>query len=260
MVKILGARVDNVDMLQTLCLVQEYIDQFSKSEKNNYIVTLNAEIIYKAQEDAELLEIINKADLVTPDGTGVLWAARKLSEPLKERVTGIDLMVQICKQAHHTGWRLYLFGGMPGIADTAAANIKQRFPDINIVGSRNGYFSPAEEDSIIEDIADKKPDVLFVALGAPKQEKWINCHRDRLKAAVIIGVGGSFDVLSGNVKRAPLLWQKLHLEWLWRLLSDPRRIRRMMVLPKFMLLVRRAKKQREKNKEEIANKRGRLPS
>ncbi len=259
MVKILGARVDDVDMLQTLCLVQKYIDQFSKNGNSHYIVTLNAEIIYKAQEDPELLQIINTADLVTPDGSGVLWAARQLSEPLKERVTGIDLMVQVCQQAHHAGWRLYLFGSAPGVADLAADNIREQFADINIVGTRNGYFSPTEENYIIEDISEQKPDVLFVALGAPKQEKWINSHRHDLKAAVIIGVGGSFDVLAGNVKRAPVLWQKMRLEWLWRLLSDPRRLKRMMVLPKFMLLVKKSKRQREKNQEEIANKRGKKP-
>jgi N-acetylglucosaminyldiphosphoundecaprenol N-acetyl-beta-D-mannosaminyltransferase len=259
MVKVLGARVDNVDMLQTLCLVQKYIDQFSKNGNNHYIVTLNAEIIYKAQEDPDLLQIINTADLVTPDGSGVLWAARQLSEPLKERVTGIDLMVQVCQQAHHAGWRLYLFGGAPGVADMAADNIREQFADINIVGTRNGYFSPAEEGYIIEDIEEQKPDVLFVALGAPKQEKWINSHREKLKAAVIIGVGGSFDVLAGNIKRAPVLWQKMRLEWLWRLLSDPRRIKRMMALPKFMILVKKSKRQREKNQEEIVSKRGKRP-
>ncbi|MGI6361663.1 MAG: WecB/TagA/CpsF family glycosyltransferase [Bacillota bacterium] len=260
MVKILGVRVDNVDMVQSLCLIQEYIDCFSKNKKKNHIITLNAEIIYRAKDDVKLKEIINKAELVTPDGSGVVWASQQLGEPLSERVTGIDLLAHLCRQAQPAGWKLYFFGSKPGVAQAAKAKIEEGFPNINIVGVHDGYFTPEEEPSIIADINDKKPDILFVALGAPKQEFWINENRDKLDVAVMMGVGGSFDVISGNVKRAPVFFQKLRLEWLWRLLSNPSRAGRMKVLPKFVKLVKKSKKERKRNQQEVEEKRGQLPS
>lgn len=252
MVKILGARVDQVDMVQSLCHIQQYIELFHKDGRNHHVITLNAEIIYQAQSNAELMKVINAADLVTPDGAGVLWAAQKLGQPLKERVTGIDLMTQICKQAYHNKWRIYLLGGKPNVAAEAAEGMKDAFPSIDIAGCWHGYFDEQEEEMILADINSKQPDVLFVALGAPRQEFWIQKHRGNLKAGVMIGVGGSFDVMAGHVRRAPLFFQRMHLEWLWRLLSDPRRIKRMMALPKFMLLVQKSKWQKEEMHEEKA--------
>jgi len=258
-VKILGARVDQVDMVQALCQIQEYIELFHKDGRSHHVITLNAEIIYQAQSNEELLKIINSADLVTPDGSGVLWAAQKLGQPLKERVTGIDLMTHICRQAYHNKWRIYLLGGEPGVAAEAVEGMKDAFPSIDIAGSWHGYFGEQEEEAILADINTKQPDVLFVALGAPKQEFWIQKHSDYLKAGVMIGVGGSFDVMAGNVRRAPLLFQRMRLEWLWRLLTDPRRIKRMMALPKFMLLVQKSSWQKERLHEEKSIKKKQLP-
>ncbi|MDD4753540.1 MAG: WecB/TagA/CpsF family glycosyltransferase, partial [Desulfitobacteriaceae bacterium] len=215
--KILGVRVDRVDMMGALCRM----DSFIKEEGLHHVITLNAEIIYRAQSDENLKELINSADLVTPDGSGVVWAAGYLGEPLAERVTGIDLMGKICRQAHLNGWKIYLLGGAPGVAWEAAEKLRLQFPNINIVGTDHGYFQENEEDEVLARIEAKAPDIIFVALGAPRQEFWIQKNKNRLSAKVVVGVGGSFDVISGRVKRAPVWVQKLKLEWLARLIKEP---------------------------------------
>ncbi len=240
MVVVLGARVDDVDMRQALQKVMDYINAYQKNKQKFQIITLNAEMIYLAQNDEEWMKIINDADLLTPDGAGVLWAAQRLGQPLKERVTGIDLMQAICDLASDGRIGIYLFGAAPGVAGLAADKLKLRYPDIRICGVKNGYFNDAETPQIVAEINEKKPDVLFVALGAPKQEKWIKANLAQIDCGVFIGVGGSFDVIAGNVKRAPVLFQKLRLEWFWRLLTNPSRIGRMMVLPKFMKAVKKS--------------------
>ena len=251
--KILGIRVDKVDMVQALCLVQKYID----SKKNHHVITLNAEIAYIAHKDPVLTKIIEQADLVTPDGVGILWAAKKLGEPLTERVTGIDLMQEICNQASHSNWSIYLLGANPDVLSKAITNLEERFPGLSIVGSHHGYFNKEEEAVIINEINKADPDLLFVALGAPKQEYWIADHRKDINSRVMIGVGGSFDVLAGHVKRAPAVWQKLKLEWLWRVVLNPSRLKRILALPKFVLAVEKNKIMKDKTIKEIKNKRDR---
>ncbi len=253
--KILGIRVDRVDMVEALCRVQKYI----QSDKPHQIITVNAEILYRASQDPQLKEVIDQADLVTPDGSGVVWAAQKLGEPLPERVTGIDLMKEICKQAFHNKWRLYLLGGEPGVAEEAARGMREAFPGIEIVGCHHGYFGPEEEEEIVAAIAQAAPQVVFVALGAPKQDYFIAKYKERLGAAVLMGVGGSFDVMAGRIKRAPVFMQKLQLEWLWRLIRQPWRCRRMLVLPRFMSAVRQSKRRRNRMRREIEDRRGQLP-
>lgn len=252
--KILGIRVDKADMVQSLCLVQEYIE----SGVSHHIITLNAEIAYRAQNEPKLVEIIEKADLVTPDGAGILWAARKLGDPLSERVTGIDLLEEIAKQAYHSNWRLYFLGANADILEKAVSRLIARYPGIAIAGHHHGYFKIKDEDAIIKDINESDADILFVALGAPKQEYWINKNRQRLNPRVMIGVGGSFDVLAGQAKRAPQIWQRLQLEWLWRLFLNPSRIRRMIVLPKFMWAVQKSKWKQDKVKRDIEKNRSQL--
>lgn len=233
-VNILGAPVDRIDMEGALRFVEKTIEE--KTPK--HIITLNAEIIYRAQSEAKLLEIINLADLVTPDGAGVVWASKHLGEPVPERVTGIDLMQEIIKEANEKGWRLFLFGAAPEVADVAAKKIKENFKNVNIVGINHGFIkSEKEEEALLEKIKASNPDVLFVALGAPRQEYWIRENLENLSIPVNIGVGGSFDVIAGNVERAPLWVQKVQLEWLHRLIKEPSRYKRMMALPKFMLKV-----------------------
>lgn len=239
---ILGAKISDLDMVETVCALAAYIDvgrqQNSTEPLLHHIVTLNAEILYKAQDDPRLLDIINRAALVTPDGSGIVLAARELCGREIERVTGIDLMQELCRRAPSCGWSVYLLGAAPGVAEAAAHNLTEQY-GVNVCGWHDGYFKADELAWVLGDINEKKPDILFVGLGAPKQEFWIDENRDRLRVPLVIGVGGCFDVLSGNLKRAPLMFQRLGIEWLWRLLKEPWRIKRMMALPKFVLLVKR---------------------
>jgi len=252
--KILGVRVDKVDMMEALCCV----DSFIKEGNYHHAITLNAEMVYRAHFDPPLKEIIDEADLVTPDGSGVVWAASYLGDPVKERVTGIDLMLKICQQARHNNWRIFLLGGAPGVAAEAAEKLREQYPNITIVGTQHGYFPAHEEREVIDAIRITQPDILFVALGAPKQEFWIHAHRKKLPVKVAIGVGGSFDVLSGRAKRAPRWMQKMKLEWLARLIREPWRARRMLALPKFAFLVIKSKSKGERVVTEKEKKR-RLP-
>lgn len=252
-IKILGVRVDRVDMMAALCSV----DSFIQGDGFHHIITLNAEIIYQAQFNQPLKELINSADLVTPDGAGIVWAADYLGEPVPERVTGIDLMMELCKQAHHNGWKIFLLGGAPGVADEASDNLRTQYPNLNIVGTHHGYFKETEESAIFEQVKRAEPDLIFVALGAPRQEFWIREHKDKLPVKIAVGVGGSFDVVSGRVKRAPVWMQKLRLEWLARLIKEPWRFMRMLSLPKFVLMVMRSKSEIEAKKK--IEKKKRLP-
>lgn len=249
--KILDVRVDKVDMMGALCVV----DSFIHNGDFHHIITLNAEIIYQAQFNEPLQKIINSADLVTPDGAGIVWAAGYMGDPVPERVTGIDLMLEICKQAHHNGWRIFLLGGAPDIADEAADKLREQYPNINIVGTHHGYFKEDEEDKVFELVRQAEPDIIFVALGAPRQEFWIREHKEKLPVKVAVGVGGSFDVVSGRVKRAPVWMQRLKLEWLARLIREPWRFKRMLSLPKFVLMVMKNKSELEAKKKMEKTKR-----
>lgn len=230
---ILGCQVDLVDSRSAL----ERIKKFIEHRQHAHVITLNAEIVYEAQDNQELKTIINHADMVTPDGIGIVWGGRQLGHNIKERVTGIDLLYKICEQAVENKWKLYLLGASPGIADKAAAKLEESYPGLNIVGTRHGYFNDNDMETIIKDIQSKEADILFVALGAPRQEYWIREYKDILKVPVNIGVGGSFDVIAGEKKRAPQWMIKLNIEWLYRLISEPSRIKRQMALPKFAALI-----------------------
>jgi N-acetylglucosaminyldiphosphoundecaprenol N-acetyl-beta-D-mannosaminyltransferase len=246
-VTILGARVDAAGMQGAIDFAAAAVaaarSADGKKIKPKQIITLNAEIIYRAQNEPELLDLINQADLVTPDGAGVVWAANYLGRPVPERVTGIDLLQEIVKEAGKKGWRLFFFGGAPGITAKAAENLQKKYQNLQIVGTKHGYLaSIEEEEALIELIKKSTPDILFVALGAPKQEFWIKKHQEKLQVPVCIGVGGSFDVLAGKFTRAPGWMQEARLEWLYRLLKEPARYKRMLALPKFMLKVIQSKK------------------
>lgn len=236
MIRILGIRVDEYDMTQSLDLIGAFVAQ--GREKLHQVVTINPEGVWLAVNDPALAAIMEQAALITPDGNGVLWAARQLGTPLKERVAGIELMENICRRAAEQGWRVYLLGAKPGVAQAAGEKLMEKYPGLRIVGCDNGYFRGREEQAIAA-VREAEADVLFAALGMPYQEQWLYQHRQELGCAVAVGVGGSFDVIAGLVKRAPALWQKLKLEWLWRLLSDPKRWRRYLVIPRFMRAVKR---------------------
>lgn len=236
--EILGIGIDCIDSNEAL----RQIGQFIASGTPHQIVTANAEIIYQASKNEKMKNVINAAQMVTADGSGVVWASRQLGQPLAQRVTGIDLVNSICEQSAKDKWKIYILGSAPGVADTAANNIRDKFPGCNIVGTHHGYFNEQEEAQIIAELEQLQPDVLFVALGAPKQEYWIADHIQQLNIPVAMGIGGSMDVLSGNVKRAPKWMQKMSLEWLYRLLIQPTRFKRVLALPKFMLAVKKQAK------------------
>lgn len=226
---ILGCHIDTVTMQGATKAVEQMVEKGTPS----HIITLNAEIAYVARSNKELREIINNADLVTPDGIGIVWAARKLGYDVNERVTGIDMIYQICKLAADKKWKIFFLGAAPGMAEKAAQNLALQYPGMSLAGCRDGYFKEDDIPVIIETIKAAAPQILLVALGAPKQELWIKKYKDQLDVPVCIGVGGSFDVLAGFKKRAPKIMIKLNIEWLYRLLSEPSRFKRQLVLPKF---------------------------
>lgn len=233
--QILGVGVDRLDSGAAL----DEIEGFIAAGGPHQVVTANAEIIYQASKDTRMRNVINNAQLVTADGSGVVWASRQLGAPFDERVTGIDLVNSICERAATKGWKIYILGSAPGVAATAAVKIRDRYPGCNIVGTHHGYFNAKEEKQILAELRQLQPDVLFVALGAPKQEYWIAEHLPQLDIPVAMGIGGSMDVLSGNVKRAPRWMQKFGLEWLYRLVIQPTRIKRVLALPRFTLAVKK---------------------
>ncbi len=236
-VNILGVKVDAVTMSQAVERVANLID----AGKPSIVATANAEMLLRATHDAELKDILNAASLVVPDGAGTVWAARHLGKHMPERVAGFDLVQQLMKVAPVKGWKFFLFGSAPTIADKAKSKAEQLYPGIKIVGTRNGYFTSSDEPEIISRIKSSRPDILLAALGVPKQEKWLAKFRDELNVPVSIGVGGTFDVMAGVVKRAPLWMQRARLEWLFRAMLQPSRAGRLVALPKFVLKVHQQK-------------------
>ncbi|WP_297199905.1 WecB/TagA/CpsF family glycosyltransferase [Thermanaeromonas sp.] len=229
----LGCRVDALTLNEAL----EVLGRFIASGKPHYVVTLNAEMAYRAMHDPRFRDIVNRAGLVTPDGAGIVWAARVLGNPVPERVAGIDLVQALAVRAAEEGWRLFLYGGAPGVAEEAGRRLKERHPGLNILGTSHGYLSPGKEEELLKNLKKTSPDVLLVALGSPKQEYWMARHLAGLGIPVAIGVGGSLDVLAGRAKRAPRFMQELGLEWLYRVVREPKRVKRALALPKFMIAV-----------------------
>ncbi|NLU11082.1 MAG: WecB/TagA/CpsF family glycosyltransferase [Tepidanaerobacter acetatoxydans] len=232
-INVLDVLLDCVDYEDACHRVAAFLNSYS----NKVIVTPNAEIIMAAQKDHELKAVLNAADICLPDGIGVVIASKILGKPLAERTTGFDFMMKVLGMADKESLRLFLLGGKPGIAEKAGEKIKSMFQNIQIVGSYHGYFNEDDTQKVISIINNSKPDILLVAMGCPRQEMFMLHNKDKLKFRVAMGVGGSFDVLSGNVNRAPVFMQKAGLEWLYRLLTQPTRIKRISVLPLFLLKV-----------------------
>ena len=218
----------------------EELDKHMEREEKVFVVTANPEIAMKAIEDKEYRAVIDQATYITADGIGVVKAAGLLGTPLTERVTGYDTLMALLPIAERKQYRIYLLGGQQETLDMAVANIKRDYPNINIVGQHNGFFD-WEKNDIQQEIIDKKTDLVFVALGVPRQENWIAQNLSSFEKGVFIGVGGSFDVIAGTVKRAPVFWQKVNLEWLYRLLKQPSRWKRMLALPRFGMKVLKVK-------------------
>lgn len=209
------------------------------AKKKSLIVAINPEKLMKAKDDPALKALLNRAEFQIPDGIGVIIASKIQKGNITSRVTGVDMMDRIVREAARTSKSIFLYGAKPGVAETAAAKLIETYPDLKVAGTQDGY----EKDTtkVISKINEAKPDILFVAMGSPKQELWIEEHRDNLHPILYQGVGGSFDVLAGNIKRAPAAFQKAGAEWLYRLLLEPSRIKRQMNLPKFLFEIIRSK-------------------
>lgn len=232
---ILGLKVNPLSMNEVAAFVKETVREKAYAR----IVTLNAEIAYLSQNDSTLKEIINDAQLVTPDGSGILWASERYGFPIQERVSGIDLMQRLLTDGKKEGYRFFFLGARREVVMAAVAKAKFDYPGITIVGWHDGYFSEEEASAIAEQVKESGANILFVAMGFPKQDLWIDTYAKAAGISVAMGVGGSFDVLSGNIKRAPDFWQKMRLEWFYRLVKDPSRYKRVLNLPKFMSAVKK---------------------
>lgn len=228
---ILGVQVNTENYDQLIPKVFSNIED----KKKSLVVAINPEKLMKAKEDPELKALLNRAEFQIPDGIGVIIASKLKKGNITSRITGIDMMDRIVREAARTGHSVFLYGAKPGVADKAAQQLKQTYPDLIVAGTQDGYES--DPSKVIDSINKAQPAILFVAMGSPKQEQWIEQNRDNLYPTLYQGVGGSFDVLAGNVKRAPAAFQRMGAEWLYRLLKEPSRLKRQMNLPLFLFEV-----------------------
>jgi N-acetylglucosaminyldiphosphoundecaprenol N-acetyl-beta-D-mannosaminyltransferase len=254
-VYVLGVRVDRISQKQALDTMEQMIAHHRTSVGARFIapqgtsrsdvpvsscqqiITVNPEFVMAAQQNADFRQAINGAALVLADGTGVVWATRYLGKPTPERVTGIDTLPLLAQRCAARGYRVYLLGAAPGIAEIAAARLQELAPGVEIAGTYAGSPAPEEEDAIIERVRAAQTDVLCVAYGAPAQDLWIQRNLARLPVAIAIGVGGAFDFLAGRQQRAPRVMQRMGIEWVYRLCREPWRWKRMLALPRFALQV-----------------------
>ena len=234
-IKILGINIDNITLDEAGNITKELIENSNKTCK--MVVAPNTEFIMMAQKDEEFFKVLNKADLATPDSVGVMIGGKLQKKPFKERIPGQSYFRKVLEVGEKEEWTFYLLGGKEGVAQKAAENIKKIYPNIKIVGCHEGFFEKDAEDDVIKQINELRPNVLFVAMGAPIQEKWINKYQNKLKVDLAAGQGGTFDYEAGNIKRAPVVFQKLGIEWLWRLILQPTRICRMVVLPIYLIKI-----------------------
>ena len=229
--------MDNITYGEALERAKELIEK----EGKHYIVTPNPEIVVQAQKDPEFKKILNSADLSIPDGIGLVLLSKVGSEKLSERVTGVDFLDGLSALAENFGFSIYLLGGKQGVAEEAAEELRKRYPKLKIAGTSVGNPDPKFDKETRKPLTDKKIDILAVAYGSPKQEKWIARNLRYLNVKLAIGVGGAFDFISGNKRRAPVWMQTVGLEWVFRLLNEPRRAKRQLALPYFVYLVIREK-------------------
>lgn len=253
MVSILDVPFSEKTMKETVAYLSNHIDT---EEKPLHVVTANPEIVMASQRNREFLRILqNEVELITPDGIGIVIASKLLNMPLSERVAGYDLLHQILSYRHDTliPTKIFLFGAKDWVVQEATKKIVELYPTVEIVGFHHG-FVPLNSDlekEIVSNISVAKPDILLVGMGAPRQELFIHKYKHVLNTKLLIGVGGTFDVLSGNVKRAPKMFQKLYLEWLYRLLSQPSRMKRQLDIPRFLFRVIEQKRKEGSNAKKI---------
>lgn len=232
-INILGVPFNNIKFDDA---VNEFLG-FLSQDKKNTVFTPNPEFIMAALKDNEFMQILQTGDLTIPDGIGVVIASKILGTPLSERVAGFDLVQAVFDKIKDTEYTVYFLGGAPSVAENAKLKMQQKYKGLKIIGVHDGYFDLKEDMLIVEEINTLKPDIILVGLGFPKQEKWICKNKDILNTKVLMGVGGSFDGMNGNVKRAPDIYIKLNIEWLYRLIKQPSRFPRIMQLPLFLLKV-----------------------
>ncbi|WNR44672.1 WecB/TagA/CpsF family glycosyltransferase [Paenibacillus roseipurpureus] len=236
-VRIYGVPISKMSMKQTV----DYLAQVIEQRQPHQVITANPIMVMAAQDDPAYLSMMQRAELIVPDGTGVVWAANRVGQPVAERVPGFDLIHELMKVGEKKSWKVFLLGASPEVIQAAADKLRTTYPGVSLVGVRDGYFKDAQDAEVIQAIVDAAPDILLVGRAAANQEPWIGKYKSQLGVPVMMGVGGSFDVLSGKLKRAPVLFQKLRLEWFYRLLQEPWRYKRMLLLPQFALKVMRDK-------------------
>ena len=230
-VNVLGAEIANLSIDE----IVDILINNAKQKRTTCVYTPNAEIIERFRKDPDLLDLLNSADILSPDGIGVVYGAKILGTPVKGRAAGFEIASMLLEKGLNQSLSFFFFGSKDAVCKKAKENMEKKYPNIKIVGTRNGYFSDTED--IASEIAEKNPDIIFVCLGAPKQEKWIYENKEKLNGKILLGLGGTLDGLAGVVKRAPDIYIKLNLEWLYRLIQQPTRFFRMLALPRFLIAV-----------------------
>lgn len=236
-VEILGVQFDYITKSE---LVAALANRIQKSEKT-FVVTANPEIVMHAKNSPSYKRIVEQSTYTIADGIGVIYGAKILKKSLPERVPGYEIMVELLELGNKEGLSAYFLGASQEVIEALQENVKKRYPNLIIAGAHNGYFK-SEDPEILEDVKKANADMVFVAIGYPRQEEWIHQHMEQFEKGLFMGVGGSFDVIAGKVKRAPVIWQKLNLEWFYRLLKQPSRFKRMLVLPQFLIEVFKVRK------------------
>jgi N-acetylglucosaminyldiphosphoundecaprenol N-acetyl-beta-D-mannosaminyltransferase len=221
-VEVLGCRIDALDMPQTVARCERIIEERRVTQQ----VSINAAKVIALRNDPRLRQIVNQCELVNADGQSIVWASRLLRCPLPERVAGIDLMFELLALARRRGYRVYILGARQDVLEAAAAKLQLRYPGLNLCGWHHGYFADAEARGIAEEIGRTSPDILLVAMSSPRKEYWLAEHGCTVGAPLLLGVGGSIDVVAGVTRRAPRWMQRAGLEWLYRLAQEPRRLGR----------------------------------
>ena len=219
-IEMMGCKVDNLSMEETL----QTIEGFILSGRPHQHVVVNVDKLVKASRDPELRQIINDCALINADGMPVVWASRLLGKGLKERVAGVDLFESLMQRSAEKGWRVYLLGAREEVVSGVSSIYQNKYPDLTISGYRNGYWKPEEEAGVVQQVKAAKADLLFVAISSPKKEQFLGKYQEEMQIPFAMGVGGTFDVAVGKVKRAPVWMQKNGLEWFYRFLQEPRRM------------------------------------
>lgn len=236
-----GVTVSKWGMSETLNYLVEHIDSEDRTPKQ--VITANPIMMMAGLQNSDFMNVLRSAELVVPDGIGIVIASKIIRDRIPQRVAGIDLMHELLSAGNRKGYRVYLLGATNEVLEEAVRQIGIRYPGVKIAGYHHGFFGEDEDKQIVAAIRDREPDILFVARGLDTQEPWIGRYKHELNVPVMMGVGGSFDVLAGKTKRAPVLFQKTGMEWFYRLLKEPSRYKRMLVLPKFVWKVFRERKQ-----------------